>query len=98
MESEELERGKNTTMTVRLPAEVGEKLEALVRGTKRSKAYLAGEVIAAFVERNSWQVARIKATLGEARSDRPGVPHEAVEKWMDSWDTDQELPRPTPEP
>ena len=97
MESEELERGKSTTMTVRLPSEVGEKLEALARGTKRSKAYLAGEAIAAFVERNGWQVARIKAALEDARSGRPGVPHEAVEKWMDSWDTDDELPRPTPE-
>jgi predicted transcriptional regulator len=98
MESEEREKGKNTTMTVRLPSEVGEKLEALARGTKRSKAYLAGEAIAAFVERNAWQVARIKAALEEAQSGRPGVPHEEVEEWMDSWDTDQELARPTPEP
>ena len=85
-------------MTVRLPPEVGEKLEALARGTKRSKAYLAGQAIAAFVERNGWQVARIEAALEEVGSGRPGVPHETVEKWMDSWDTDHELPRPTPEP
>ena len=69
-------------MTVRLPPEVGEKLEALARGTKRSKAYLASEAIATFVERNSWQVARIKAALEDARSGRPGIPHEAVEKWL----------------
>jgi predicted transcriptional regulator len=97
MESQELERGKSTTMTVRLPSEVGEKLKALARGTKRSKAYLAGEAIAVFVERNGWQVARIKAALEEARSGHPGVPHEAVVERMDSWDTDHELPRPMPE-
>jgi predicted transcriptional regulator len=87
MESQEPERGKNTTMTVRLPPDVGEKLEALAR-----------EAIAAFVERNGWQVARIKAALHDALSGRPGVPHKEVQTWMDSWYTDHELPRPTPEP
>jgi len=85
-------------MTVRLPSEIGEKLEALARGAKRSKAYLASEAIVAFVDRNGWPVARIKVAREDAQSGRPGVPHEAVEEWMDSWDTDHELPRPTPEP
>ena len=48
-------------MTVRLPPEVSDKLEALARDTKRSKSYLAGEAIASYVEMNAWQVARIKA-------------------------------------
>jgi len=85
---------KTTTMTVRVSPEVSGKLEALARDTKRSKAYLAGEAIADFVERNSWQVARIKAALEDAQSGSPGIPQERVEEWMDSWDTDRELPRP----
>jgi predicted transcriptional regulator len=94
MEDRELEMPKTTTMTVRVSPEVSEGLEALARDTKRSKAYLAGEAIADFVERNSWQVARIKAALEDARSGSPGIPQVQVEEWMDSWDTDQELPRP----
>ena len=39
---------KSTTMTVRLKPEASEKLETLARETKRSKAYLASEVIAAY--------------------------------------------------
>jgi predicted transcriptional regulator len=94
MEDRELEMPKTTTMTVRVPPEVSERLEALARDTKRSKAYLAGEAIADFVERNAWQVARIKAALEDAQSGSPGIPQAQVEEWMDSWDTNRELPRP----
>ena len=81
-------------MTVRVSPEVSEGLDALARDTKRSKAYLAGEAIAAFVGRNAWQVARIKAALEDAHSGSPGVPHERVDEWMDSWGTDHEVARP----
>jgi len=88
---------KSTTMTVRVSPEVSERLNALARDTRRSKAYLASEAIAGFVERNAWQVARIKASLEDARSGSPGIPYERVEQWMDSWDTDHELPWPKAE-
>ena len=87
---------KNTTMTVRITPEVSEKLDVLARDMKRSKSYLASEAIAAYVERNAWQVARIKEALEEARSGAPGVPHEDVERWVGSWGGDGELPRPKP--
>ncbi len=87
---------KSTTMTVRLTPELSEKLDALARDAKRSKSYLAGEAIAAYVEMNAWQVARIKEALDEARSGAPGVSHEDVVRWMESWGTDHELPRPLP--
>ncbi len=81
-------------MTVRVSPQVSEKLAALARDTNRSKAYPAGAAIADCVERNAWQVARITAALEDARSARPAIPHEQVEAWMASWDTDNELPRP----
>src|SRR6267143_2073500 len=87
---------KSTTMTVRLKPEVSERLEMLARDTKRSKAYLASEAIEAYVELNSWQVAHIKRALEEDESSDPGVPHEEVVSWMESWGTDRELPPPKP--
>jgi len=87
---------KSTTMTVRLKPEVSEKLEALARGTKRTKAYLASEAIEAYVDLNSWQVAHIKRALEEDESSAPGVPHEEVVSWMESWGTDHELLPPKP--
>jgi len=89
---------KSTTMTVRIPPEVSDKLDVLARHTDRTKAYLAGEAIASYVEHNAWQVARIKASLDDARSGGPGVPHAAVEQWVKSWDTDNELSRPEVKP
>jgi RHH-type transcriptional regulator, rel operon repressor / antitoxin RelB len=96
MELEQSDMAKSTTMTVRLKPEVSEKLEALARDTKRSKAYLASEAITSYVDLNTWQVAHIKAALEEAHSGAPGVPHEQVVNWVNSWDTDNELPRPEP--
>jgi predicted transcriptional regulator len=89
---------KSMTMTVRISPEIGEKLDALARDMKRSKSFLAGEAITAYVEHNAWQVARIKEALADARSGTPGVPHEAVREWVESWGTDNELPRPRVKP
>jgi predicted transcriptional regulator len=81
-------------MTVRLSLELNDKLAALARDRKRRKADLASEAIAAFVDVDAWQVAHIKESLDEARSGAPGVLHEDVVRWVESWNTEQELLRP----
>jgi len=96
METEQTDMTKSAMMTVRLTPEVREKLEALARDTKRSKSYLASEAIETFVDLNAWQVAHIKAALAEDEEGGPGVPHEKVVEWLESWGTDHELPRPEP--
>src|SRR3954447_7767090 len=85
---------KSAMMTVRLTPELSEKLDALARDTKRSKSFLATEAIASYIDRNAWQVAEIRKGLEEARSGAPGLPHDEVETWVRSWDSDHELPRP----
>jgi predicted transcriptional regulator len=87
---------KSDVMTVRLAPEINKKLDELARNTNRSKAYLAGQAIASYVERNAWQVARIKEALDEVRSGAPGIPHAEIVDWMNSWGTDHELPPPEP--
>src|ERR1700731_2966884 len=96
METEQTDMAKSAMMTVRLTPEVSEALDALARDTKRSKSYLASEAIESYVNLNAWQVAHIKAALMEDETGEPGVPHEEVVRWMDSWGTDHELPRPEP--
>jgi predicted transcriptional regulator len=83
-------------MTVRLSPEFDGKLAALARDRKRSKADLASEAIAAFVDVDAWQVARIKESLDGARLGAAGVPHGDVVSWVESWDSEHELPRPKP--
>jgi predicted transcriptional regulator len=87
---------KTLTVTVRLTPEVSEKLEALVRDTKRSRSHLASEAIESYVELHAWQVSHIKAALAEDEAGPPGIAHQEVVRWMESWGTDHELPRPEP--
>lgn len=87
---------KSTMMTVRLKPEVKDKLDALARETKRSKSTLAGEAIETYVNHSAWQMEHVKAALAEDEAGGQGVPHEEVVRWMDSWGTDNELPRPEP--
>ncbi|MEJ2793205.1 ribbon-helix-helix protein, CopG family [Iodobacter sp. LRB] len=53
-------------MSMRLPDELSQQLEALAVSTGRSKSYLAGQAIRAFVEQEAWQIKEIKAALHEA--------------------------------
>ncbi|MGH7037060.1 MAG: CopG family ribbon-helix-helix protein [Stellaceae bacterium] len=87
---------KSTMMTVRLTPEMREKLDALARDTKRSKSYLASEAIETYINLNTWQIAHIKAALAEDEAGGPGVAHEDVAAWLESWGSDHELPRPEP--
>ena len=41
---------------------------------------------------------KIAASLEEAKSGTPGIPHAEVESWVNSWDTPNELPRPEAHP
>jgi predicted transcriptional regulator len=85
-------------MTVLISPEISDKREALARDTRSPTENLAGGAIAAFVEANIWQVARIKASLEDAKTGSPGVPHAEMAQWVASWNSDEELPRPEAKP
>jgi RHH-type transcriptional regulator, rel operon repressor / antitoxin RelB len=53
-------------MSMRLPDELSQQLDALAVATGRTKSYLAGQAIRAFIEQESWQVSEIKAAQQEA--------------------------------
>ncbi len=62
---------QTTTMTVRLPTNVAERLEGLARATDRTKSFLAGRAIEQFVIAQEWQVQAIEKAVQEA--DAPGA-------------------------
>lgn len=47
-------------------------------------------------KRDTWQIERINESLDEAKSGASGVLHEDVVRWVESWGTEHELPRPQP--
>lgn len=54
------------TMTIRLDADLKERLERLADATRRSKSFLAAEAIRDYVALNEWQVAEIQEAVAEA--------------------------------
>ncbi|HEY7300772.1 MAG TPA: CopG family ribbon-helix-helix protein [Xanthobacteraceae bacterium] len=67
----------STTLTVRLPPRVKDRLGRLAVHTERSKSQLAGEAIADFVERELAIVEGIKRGIEDMRAGRV-VPHEVA--------------------
>jgi len=68
----------SSTLTVRLPAEVKDRLGRLAQGARRTRSFLAAEAIAAYVERESAIVEAVEEGLRDMRAGRV-VPHEQVE-------------------
>lgn len=74
--------GDSTTIvTARIDAALKAKLEALARGTKRSKSYLAAEAIAAYVALNEWQIAEVEAGIAELDAGEAIAEEHAEERY-----------------
>jgi predicted transcriptional regulator len=67
----------STTMTIRVPVALKEKLGALARGTRRSKSFLAAEAVSAYVERELEIIEGIERGLDDVAAGRV-VPHDEV--------------------
>ena len=65
----------STTMTIRVSPDVKEKLDRIAAGTRRSKSFLAGEAVAAYVDRELEIIEGIKRGMADAEADRV-VPHD----------------------
>ena len=65
------------TMTIRVSAETKRKLERIAAGTRRSKSFLAGEAVSAYVDRELEIIEGIKRGLADVEAGRI-VPHDEV--------------------
>lgn len=68
---------ESTTMTIRVSRDVKEKLERIATDTRRSKSFLAGEAVSAYVDRELEIIEGIKRGLADVKAGRV-VPHEQV--------------------
>ena len=67
----------STTMTIRVSSEVKDKLDRIAADTQRSRSFLAGEAVAAYVDRELEVIEGIKRGLSDIEAGRL-VPHEQV--------------------
>jgi len=65
----------STTMTIRVSPEVKAKLGRIATDTRRSKSFLAGEAVAAYVDRELEIIQGIKTGLADMEAGRL-VPHD----------------------
>jgi RHH-type rel operon transcriptional repressor/antitoxin RelB len=83
-----------TELTLRLRPELLASLDELAGATQRSRADLAEEAPAQYLDVQRWQIEGIRAAIEEANRGQPGLPHERVAEWLDRWGSDDELPPP----
>ncbi|WP_342240667.1 CopG family ribbon-helix-helix protein [Inquilinus sp. OTU3971] len=65
----------STTMTIRIRPDVKEKLDRIAADTRRSRSFLAGEAVAAYVDRELEIIEGIKRGMADAETGRI-VPHD----------------------
>jgi predicted transcriptional regulator len=57
-----------TPVTVRLPAEIKDRLDRLAKATARSRSWLALDAVRTYLELQEWQIQEIEAGICEADS------------------------------
>jgi len=81
------------SITVQLDSAVQARLVELAEARQQPISDVAAEVIAMYVEFESWERQHILQGLTELDAGE-GVSHERVAEWLDSWGTENELPAP----
>jgi predicted transcriptional regulator len=85
---------KSVPVSTLVSPEPKQRLQRLAAETDRSEADLVAQAIEQFVDLNAWQVAEIRERFAAAKAGEPGIAHERVAEWLESWGTDHELPPP----
>jgi RHH-type transcriptional regulator, rel operon repressor / antitoxin RelB len=86
--------GNTTTVTVRVPAALKNRLDRLADATARSRSWLAAHALQVYVEDQEWQLAAIRKGKKDVQAGRI-VSHEKTARWLRSWGKKRELPPPS---
>ena len=83
-------------LSLRIDAGLKKSLEKEARREDRSASYLAVKAIEAMLRNRVEKRAAVRAAIAEA-SKGEFISQEAMDTWIDSWDSDAELPSPEPD-
>ena len=84
------------TFSMRIDAKTKSALEAEAKRQDRSAAYVAKEAIEELLDRRAYKREGLLAAIKEADKG-VFISEEAMDRWIDSWDTEGELPPPAPD-
>jgi len=85
---------ETVTLSFRVPASKAEELERLALTQDRPKSYLLERALDDYLEEERRFHATVSAAVAEADAGAPLIDHDRVMRWLNSWGTEQELPRP----
>ena len=85
-----------TTFSMRIDEKLKKALEEQAALEDRSASYIAQRAIGEWVAREAAYKADIQAALKEAEKGI-WISEEAMDRWVDSWGTGNELPAPEPD-
>jgi predicted transcriptional regulator len=83
-----------TTVTVRVPAALKNRLDKLADATARSRSWLAAHALQVYVEDQEWQLATIRKGKKDVQAGRI-ISHGNASRWLRSWGKKRELPPPS---
>ena len=81
-------------LTIEVPEDYLERLDAIASAANRSVDEIAGEALAVYLDAQVWQEAEIQRGLDDVARGAVPVDHDRVVAWIESWDTEDEIPRP----
>ena len=84
---------KISPVSVRLDAELNDRLVAIAAALDRPKSWVIEQAVADFVSLQEWQLAAIEEGIRDADAGRV-IAHEDVVAWVRSWGQPDELPMP----
>ena len=87
---------KADTFSVRLPDALKKEVARLAADTRRSRAFIVKEAVAAYVEDQRAYLAAIDEALSEA-DQGVFVSGDAMKKWFKTWGSANPLPAPEPD-
>jgi predicted transcriptional regulator len=82
------------SLTVDLPRALVERLNALAGRTTWDVSDFVREALAGYIPHEERELTLTEAAIAEVEAGVPGIPHEKVKAWMESWGTPDELPFP----
>lgn len=82
-----------TQFSMRISDDLKKSLETISKISHRSQSQIATKAIAEYIARNEWKLKAIQEAKNEADKG-VFVSQEAIIDWLDSWDSENELPAP----
>jgi predicted transcriptional regulator len=86
----------NSPFSVRLDEDLKSRLEVQAEREKRSSAYIVQQALERYLGTKDRFYREMEAALVKA-DEGIFISEEAMDRWMESWDTENELPPPEPD-